>query len=84
MYQEKYEDDVPNGWDEHFCFNISEFTPGSAIVVMRNRKRERGVVIGSDSKTLIIEYRNPLGSTSKTHINSISFLGDSTKEWLRR
>lgn len=84
MFAEKNEDDVPNGWDEHFCFNIAEFTTGSAIVVVRGRKRERGIVVSADTKNLLIEYRDAHGSIYKTHINSISYLGDATRGFLER
>ncbi len=45
MTLEKIDDEIPNGWDEHFCFNIVDFTPGSALIVNKNGARERGIVV---------------------------------------
>lgn len=84
MFLEKMEDEIPNGWDENFCFNIVDFTAGSAIIANRNGKRERGIVVGTDSKRFLISYRNAEGGTATVHINSIVLLQDGSREWLSR
>jgi len=84
MYLEKMEDEIPNGWDEHFCFNIVDFTSGSAIIVNKGGKRERGIVVDADFKKFYILYKNSKGLTSSVHINAIVLLQDGARDWLSR
>lgn len=84
MNLEKLEEEVPNGWDEHFCFNIADFTVGSALIVKRGRQRERGVVVETDHKRLQISYRNSEGDIRSVNINSILLLQDWSRDWLSR
>jgi len=79
---ESFEEEVPNGWDEHFCFNIADFTPGSAIIVNRRGSRERGVVTSADEKSLTITYRNARNELLTVGINSIGLLQDWERNWL--
>lgn len=84
MTLEKMEEEIPNGWDEYFCFNIVDFTPGSAIIVSKGRKRERGIVVGADFKKFIVSYRNAAGDINSVNINSIVLLQDGSREWLSK
>lgn len=84
MFLEKMEDDIPNGWDENFCFNIVDFTTGSAVIVTKNGAREKGIVVSADYKKFNVSYRNDVGTTSTVHINSVVLLQDGSKEWLSK
>lgn len=84
MVLEKMEEEIPNGWDEHFCFNIVDFTPGSAIIATRSGVRERGIVIGADYKKFTVSYKNAENKTVTTSINSIVLLQDGNREWLTK
>jgi hypothetical protein len=84
MTLEKMEEEIPNGWDEHFCFNIIDFTPGSAIIVKKGKSKERGVVVSTDNKKFIISYRNANGDINSVNINSIVLLQDGSREWLSK
>ncbi len=84
MVLEKMEEEIPNGWDEHFCFNIVDFTPGSAVIVTRGGSRERGVVTGADYKKFTVSYVNAENKTLTTSINSVVLLQDGVREWLSR
>jgi hypothetical protein len=82
MKLEKIEEEIPNGWDEYFCFNIVDFTPGSAIIVRKQGGREKGIVTEVDYKQFAISYRKTDGKTSVVNINSIVLLQDGSREWL--
>lgn len=84
MFLEKMEDEIPNGWDEHFCFNIIDFTTGSAIIVNKDGKRERGIVVDADYKRFFISYKNVRGGTSTVHINGVVLLQDGSRDWLSK
>lgn len=82
MKLEKIEEEIPNGWDEYFCFNIVDFTLGSAIIVRKQGGREKGIVTDVDYKQFAITYRKTDGKTSVANINSVVLLQDGTREWL--
>lgn len=84
MNLEKIEDEVPNGWDEYFCFNIADFTVGSAIIVVKNGTRERGIVQYADYKKFAVSYKDAAGQTKTTNINNIVLLQDGVRDWLSR
>ncbi len=72
--QDRWEDELPNGWDEHFCFNIVDFTPGSRMAAQVYGKREWGNVVSSDQNYLTVTYRADSGARKTVGINSIVYL----------
>jgi hypothetical protein len=78
------DEDVPNGWDEHFCFNIVDFTPGTEIIVNKSGKKERGIVVNSDQNMITILYKNARNELNTVGINSVVFLQDGTRNWLSK
>jgi hypothetical protein len=75
MYDsDRFEEELPNGWDEHFCFNIVDFTPGSQVMALHLGRRESGIVVSTDQNYLSVTYRCKDGTRRTVNINSVVYL----------
>ena len=71
------------GYDEFYCFHISDFRQGDAIIYLNEqRQKERAVVMRTSHRDLTIRFHRAGGESGICHINDVVYLTDGKKKWL--
>ena len=78
-------------FDEHGCFNISDFKKGDNIIVnvrdpndKRRKVRVKGIVISTGRRPPNVTLRDVNGETVTARLHDVAFLQAPERGWLER
>lgn len=68
--------------DVHFCFFIQDFEEGDSIIVIRNKQRVKGRVMGVDREENIVYWMDKERKVQSSVLDEFSYLGPFDQGWI--
>tara|TARA_A100001011_G_scaffold389581_2_gene471360 strand:- start:1783 stop:2061 length:279 start_codon:yes stop_codon:yes gene_type:complete len=73
---------VGKPFDDNRCFYINDFKKGDCLYVKTPSGREKGVVVGVDTDTMQVVFKNSSLEEEKVFLNDVVYLAPYQKDWL--